>query len=109
LLMLIFAAVRVLRRWADQLTLPLPDRAQLAGVIAIVAVLLVVEWLWSGVGYSNLGGAGALLLLAVYVCAAHACARIPRTGPGPRTAAKAARLLIWVVVAAGDVVESVPP
>ncbi|MBS1696695.1 MAG: APC family permease [Actinobacteria bacterium] len=28
LLTLIFAAVRVARRWADQLTLPLPDRAQ---------------------------------------------------------------------------------
>jgi hypothetical protein len=99
LLMLIFAAVRVARRWADQLTLPLPDRAQLAGVVAIIGALLVVDWLWSGFGYSKLGDAGALLLLAVYVCAAHACARIPHTGPGPRTAAKAARLLIWVVVA----------
>ena len=103
--MLIFAAVRVARRWADQLTLPLPDRAQLAGVVAIVVVLLVVEWLWSGVTYSKLGDVGSLLLLAVYVCAAHACARIPHTGPGPRTAAEAARLLIWVVVAGVVVVE----
>jgi hypothetical protein len=97
LLMLMFAAVRVARRWADQLTLPLPDRAQLAGVIAIVAVLLIVDWLWSGATSSKLGDAGPLLLLAVYLCAAHACARISRAGP--RIAAEAARLLIWVVVA----------
>jgi hypothetical protein len=43
LLMLIFAAVRVARRWADQLTLPLPDRAQLAGVVAIIAAPLRVR------------------------------------------------------------------
>jgi ethanolamine permease len=106
LLMLMFAAVRVARRWADQLTLPLPDRAQLAGVVAIVVVLLVVEWLWSGATSSTLGDVGSLLLLAVYVCAAHACARIPRTGP--RIAAEAGRLLIWVVVA-GVVVVEWPP
>lgn len=108
LLVLIFAAVRVARRLADQLTLPLPDRAQPAGVVAIIAALLVVDWLWSGIGPSKLGDAGPPLLLAVYVCAAHACARLPHTEPGPGLAGQAARLLIWVVVA-GVVAVAWPP
>jgi hypothetical protein len=95
--MLIFAAVRVARRWTEQLKLPLHDRARLAGVIAIVTVLLIVEWLWSGATSSKLGDVGSLLVLAVYVCAAYACACIPRTGS--HIAAEAARVLIWVVVA----------
>lgn len=94
LLVLLLAAVRVAHRWAEQLKLPLHNRAPLAGAIAIVTVLLIVEWLWSGTTSSKLGDVGALLVLPVYVCAAHACARTD-----PRLAAKAARVLMWVLVA----------
>ena len=94
LLMLTFAAVRVAGRLAEQLELPLQNGARLAGVVVIVGVLLVVEWLWAGFGSSKLGDVGPLLLLAVYACAAHACARIPNAGP--RIAAEAMRLFIWV-------------
>jgi amino acid transporter len=97
LLMLTFATVRVTRRLAEQLELPLQDGARLAGIFAIVAVLLVVEWLWAGVGSAKLGDVGRLLLLAVYACAAYACARI--TKPEPSFGAVAACFFIAVVVA----------
>ena len=96
LLMLTFAAVRVARRLAEQLELPLQNGARLAGVVVIVGVLLVVEWLWAGVA-SKLGDVGPLLLLAVYACAAYACARIPK--PEPSFGAVAARFFIGVLVA----------
>ena len=97
LLMLTFAAIRVAGRLAEQLEFPLQNGAQLAGVVSIVGVLVIVEWLWAGFASSKLGDVGPLLLLAVYVCAAHACARIPNAGT--RSAAEAARIFMWVVVA----------
>jgi amino acid transporter len=97
LLTLTLAAVRVASRLAEQHELPLQNGARLAGVVAIVGVLLIVEWLWAGVASSKLDDVGPLLLLAVYACAAHACARIP--GAGTRPAAQAARIFVWVLVA----------
>jgi ethanolamine permease len=97
LLMLTFAAVSVARRLAEQLELPLQNGARLAGVVVIMGVLLLVEWLWSGVASSKLGDVGTLLLLAVYVCAAYACARIPK--PEPSFGAVAACFFIAVLVA----------
>ncbi len=101
LLTLTLAAVRVARRLAQQLELPLQYGALLAGVVAIVGVLVIVEWVWRGVA-SNVGDVGPLLLLAVYACAAHAYARIPDAGP--TLVAAAVRLFIWVVVASVVVV-----
>ena len=97
LLTLTFAAVRVAGRLAEQLELPLQNGARLAGVVVIVGVLLVVEWLWAGVASAKLGHVGALLLLAVYACAAYACARIPK--PEPSVGAVVACFFIGVLVA----------
>jgi hypothetical protein len=97
LLMLTFGAVRVAQRLADQFDLQLQDGARLAGVVGIVGVLVIVEWLWAGFAASKLVDVGPLLLLAVYACAAHACARIQSARP--RIAAQAARLFVWVLVA----------
>jgi hypothetical protein len=73
------------------------DGARTAAVVAIVGVLLIVEWRWSGVDSSKLGNVGPLLLLAVYACAAHSCARIPSARS--RSAAEAARVFAWLLVA----------
>ncbi len=97
LLMLTFAAIRVAGRLAEQLEFPLQHGARLAGIVTIVGALLMVEWLWAGFASSRLGEVGALLLLAVYACAAHACARIPSAGT--RITSEAARIYVWVLVA----------
>jgi len=97
LLMLTFGAVRVAQRLAEQFDLPLQEGARLAAVVAIVGVLVIIEWLWAGFAASRLVDVGPLLLLAVYACAAHACARIQSARP--RIAAEAARLFVWLLVA----------
>jgi hypothetical protein len=97
LLMLTFGAVRVAQRLAEQFDVPLQEGARLAGVVGVVGVLVIVEWLWSGLAASKLVDVGPLLLLAVYACAAHACARIQTAQP--RIAAEAARLFMWALVA----------
>jgi hypothetical protein len=97
LLMLTFGAARVAQRLAEQFDLPLQEGARLAGVVGVVGVLVIVEWLWSGFAASKLVDVGPLLLLAVYACAAHACARMQTAQP--RIATEAARLFVWVLVA----------
>jgi amino acid transporter len=95
LLMLTFGAVRVAQRLAEQFDLPVQEGTRLTGVVGIVGVLVIVEWLWAGFAASKLVDVGPLLLLAVYACAAHACARIQSAQP--RIAAEAARLFVWGV------------
>jgi len=99
LLILTFGAVRVSQRLAEQFDLPAQEGARLAGVVGIVDVLVIVDWLWAGFAAfaSKLDDVGPLLLLAVYACAAHACARMQTAQP--RIAAEAARLFVWVLVA----------
>jgi hypothetical protein len=97
-LVLTLGAVRVAQRLAEQFDLPVQEGARLAGVVGVVGLLVIVEWLWAGFAASSrLGAVGALLLRAAYACAAHACARI-QSAP-PRIAAEAARLFMWVLVA----------
>ena len=98
LVMLIFAASRVTRRWTEQLTLNIPNGAQLAGVVAVVAALLLAELVRSG-SVSVVGGAGVLLVLAMYASAAYACTRIPASGLVAFIATA-----VTVIVAAGVVV-----
>jgi ethanolamine permease len=97
LLAITLGAARVARRLAEQFSLPVRDRVLVGGVMTIVGVLVIIEFGWGGVA-TKLGDVGPMLLLAVYVCAAHANARIPRARLG--VAAEAARMFMWVVVAA---------
>ena len=100
LLMLTFGALRVAQRLAEQFDVPTQQGGRLAGVVGIIGVLVIVDWLWAGFAAfaSKLDDAGPLLLLAVYACAAHACARIQTARP--RIAAQAAQWFVWVLVAA---------
>lgn len=98
LLALTFAAFRVAGRTTAQLGFPLPSDGVLAWVVGIIGVLLVVEWLWGGFAATTLDIVGPFVLLAVYVCAAQAAARVPSAGT--RIGAEAARLYISVLVAA---------
>jgi ethanolamine permease len=97
LLAITLGAIRVAIRLVEQLRLSVQTGALLGSVVTIVGVLVIIEFGWGGVA-TKLGDVGPMLLLAVYVCAAHANARIPRAGLG--VAAGAARMFMWVVVAA---------
>jgi hypothetical protein len=97
LLAITLGAARVARRLAEQFSLPVRDRVFVGGVMPIVGVLVIIEFGWGSVA-TKLGDVGPMLLLAVYVCAAHANSRIPRAGLS--VAAEAARMFMWVVAAA---------
>jgi amino acid transporter len=107
LLMLTFAAVRVAGRLAEQLKLRLHNGARPIGVVAIVGVLLIVDWLWSGADSSKVAGVGPLILLVVYACAAYACARIPSAAPP--IAAAATSVLICALIAGVIVIPVLEP
>jgi ethanolamine permease len=97
LLAITLGAAGVAHRLAERFSLAERDRVLVGGVMTIVGALVIIEFGWGGVA-TRLADVGPLLLLAVYVCAAHANARIPCSGLG--VAAEAARMFMWVVAAA---------